>query len=60
MKEVLRTERLILREMTWEDLPDLAQILQDPQVMYAYEHDFTDEDVKQWPVSYTHLTLSTT
>lgn len=48
MKEVLRTERLILREMTWEDLPDLAQILQDPQVMYAYEHDFTDEDVKQW------------
>lgn len=48
MNEILRTERLLLREMTWEDLPDLAQMLQDPLVMYAYEHEFTDEDVKQW------------
>ena len=45
---ILSTERLILREMTQDDLPDLAEMLQDPDVMYAYEHDFSDEDVQNW------------
>ena len=39
-KEILRTGRLALREMTEDDLGDLREILQDPEVMYAYEHDF--------------------
>lgn len=37
---ILETERLILREMGQADFHDLAEILQDPKVMYAYEHDF--------------------
>ena len=30
------------------DFDDLAQILQNPHVMYAYEHDFSKEDVQTW------------
>lgn len=45
---VLETERLILREMEQSDFGDLAGILQDPEVVYAYEHHFTDQDVQEW------------
>ena len=45
---ILETERLILRELEQGDLPDLAEMLQNPRVMYAYEHTFTDRDVQQW------------
>lgn len=39
------TERLFLRALTEADLPFLASILQDPAVMYAWEHTFTDQEV---------------
>lgn len=42
------SKRLVLREMTAEDLPALRKILQDKEVMYAYEHAFSDEEVTQW------------
>lgn len=45
---ILETERLILREMEQTDFQDLSEILRNPSVMYAYEHDFTDEDVQIW------------
>ena len=45
---VLETKRLVLREMVQEDFPDLAEMLQDPEVMYAYEHSFSQEDVQGW------------
>ena len=45
---ILETQRLILREMKQEDFEDLAEILQDPDVMYAYEHDFSQSDVQTW------------
>jgi len=45
---ILETERLILRELEQSDFQDLAEILQNPEVMYAYEHDFTDDDVQTW------------
>lgn len=48
MAIVLETERLVLREMEQGDLDDLAQMLQDPQGMLAYEHDFTPEEVQDW------------
>lgn len=48
MSIILQTERLILREMNQQDFQDLAEILQNPRVMYAYEHDFSDEDVQIW------------
>ncbi len=45
---LLETERLILREMTRKDLPDLCKMLQDPEVMWAYEHAFSDLEVSVW------------
>ena len=45
---ILETERLVLREMGAQDLPNLAEMLQNPAVMYAYEHDFSDADVQTW------------
>ena len=45
---ILETVRLSLREMTQEDYPALCRILQDPQVMYAYEHAFSDQEVQDW------------
>lgn len=45
---IFETQRLLLREMTQDDFSDLAGMLQDPDVMYAYEHDFSDEDVQVW------------
>ena len=45
---ILATERLILREMTEEDLPALRSMLQDIEVMYAWEHAFSEEEVRQW------------
>lgn len=44
----ITTERLYLREMTSDDYADLAEILQNPAVMYAYEHAFSDEEVRDW------------
>ena len=45
---ILETERLFLREMRQNDFRDLAEILQNPNVMYAYEHNFTEEDAQVW------------
>lgn len=45
---IFETERLVLREMNQDDYRDLAEILQNSNVMYAYEHDFTDMDVQIW------------
>ena len=42
---ILETKRLILREMTREDFPLLCKHLQDVEVMYAYEHAFSDAEV---------------
>lgn len=45
---ILQTERLQLRELEQSDFRDLAEMLQDPEVVYAYGHDFTDQDVMIW------------
>ena len=47
-RPVLRTPRLLLREMGERDFPALCRMLQDPQVMYAYEHAFSDGEAWQW------------
>ncbi len=44
----LETARLQLRELTQGDFVDLAQILLDRDVMTAYEHDFSAEEVQNW------------
>ena len=48
MERILETERTYLRRMTWDDLDDLKEILQDEEVMYAYEHAFSDAEVRNW------------
>ncbi|MGN1121196.1 MAG: GNAT family N-acetyltransferase [Eubacteriales bacterium] len=45
---LLETERLYLREMTAADRPALCRILQDAEVMYAYEHAFDSAEVDAW------------
>lgn len=45
---IFETERLQLRELNIDDFRDLAEILQDKDVVYAYEHDFSDRDVHDW------------
>jgi len=48
MKIILETDRLYLREFVENDFIDLCEILQDKNVMYAYEHSFSEEEVKNW------------
>ncbi len=45
---ILETERLYLREMRRSDEDALRKILQDEDVMYAYEHAFDNDEVHQW------------
>lgn len=45
---MIETERLLLREWTAADLPELKRFLQDAEVMWAYEHAFSDEEVSRW------------
>ena len=45
---ILETQRLLLREMTQADYPALAEILQDREAMFAYEHAFSDEETQTW------------
>lgn len=48
MKTIIETSRLLLREMNEDDFSNLCTILQDEEVMYAYEHAFSDEEVEAW------------
>lgn len=45
---ILETERLYLRRLTKDDYDDLAKILQDEEVMYAYEGKFSDVETMEW------------
>ena len=42
---ILETERLRLREMTESDFSLLCKHLKDAEVMYAYEHAFSDAEI---------------
>lgn len=47
-RKIMETDRLIFRELWPYDVSDLSEMIQNPAVMYAYEHDFSDEDVQNW------------
>lgn len=47
-KKILETDRLYLREMEQDDFEELCKILKDSEVMYAYEHAFSDGETQQW------------
>ncbi len=44
----LKTERLILRYITQNDFEELKIILQDKDVMYSWEYDFSIQDIQNW------------
>lgn len=45
---ILETERLCLREMVQSDFDALCLMLKDKEVMYAYEHAFSDSEAHEW------------
>ena len=45
---ILESARLYFQELQQADYEDLCEILQDPEVMYAYEHAFDQQEVQQW------------
>lgn len=45
---ILETKRLYLREMKQSDFSPLCKIMQDQEVMYAYEHAFDNVEVQEW------------
>lgn len=45
---MIETDRLILRKINRNDYLDIANILQDIDVMYAWEKSFSDDEVKIW------------
>lgn len=48
MKKILETERVYLREMEPGDIVTIRKMLQDPEVMEHYSHDFSEEDIQEW------------
>lgn len=48
MKTHLETERLTLREMDRKDFCHLAEMMQDPAVMYAWTYTFSRDEVAAW------------
>lgn len=47
-KIFLETKRLILREIHIGDFSELVPMLGDPEVMYAWEHGFSDDEIRAW------------
>ena len=45
---MLESERLVFRKITPNDFDDLAVMLRDPEVMAAWEHTFSDEQIQKW------------
>lgn len=48
MDFTIETSRLCLREMKQSDYSSLRKILQDTDVMYAYEGAFSDVETQEW------------
>lgn len=44
----IETERLVMRELTEDDFAEARRILGDAEVMYAWEHGFSDEETRAW------------
>ncbi|WP_290776437.1 GNAT family N-acetyltransferase [Anaerofustis sp.] len=48
INKILETSRLILREICPNDYSAISMILQDSEVMYAWEHAFSNTEVIEW------------
>lgn len=45
---IIETERLNLRKIVQEDYQEICNILQDIQIMYAWEKAFSNKEVQNW------------
>lgn len=45
---IFETENLIFRKITEDDFFNLSPILKNPEIMYAWEHGFSDKEVYNW------------
>lgn len=45
---LFETERMAFRRFTPEDRGEISVFLKDPEVMYAWEHGFSEEEVTDW------------
>ena len=48
MRTILETQRLILRELCPNDFHEVCKLIQDNEVMYAYEGAFNGTEVREW------------
>jgi len=48
MEYIIETDRLLLRELTWDDYDAISDIIQDDETMYAYNGGVSDEAIKEW------------
>ena len=48
MNFIIETDRLFLRKLVQTDFTDLCEMLQDTDVMYAWEHAFSDAQAQEW------------
>lgn len=48
MGKIIESERLVLQRLKQEDFDAIAVFLKDPEVMYAWGHGFSDEEVHEW------------
>jgi RimJ/RimL family protein N-acetyltransferase len=47
-REILRTERLVLRELVPEDVDSMHEVLGDPETMRFYPHPFSRDETAAW------------
>ena len=47
-ENIQETERLAIRKLTHADFETLIAIMGKPEVMYAWEHGFSEDDVRSW------------
>ena len=57
---IIETDRLYLREFTENDYDDLREILQDKDVMYAYEKGFIVDFDNRWEKLNTVMKITAT
>jgi RimJ/RimL family protein N-acetyltransferase len=48
MESIIETRRLILRQLTLDDITSLSLVLSDQESMRHYPHAFSNEEVKKW------------
>lgn len=48
MEYILETERLKMRKITLDDFNGIYNLLSDIEIMYAWEHSFSEKETRNW------------